>query len=536
MVTGGRRDAGHLQLGTLAAVAAILAAALPGPHLTPAKGAVPTCNAGRAVRMKGTLGPEKLNSYKLVGFKVARGVTRLTITYTYTGSETVLDLGVWDEAGPFTYKGFRGWSGSRQGRSDDLNDDGEPDQPPVVIQADEASRNYIPARVKSGTWHVELGVGNIGEDGTNYAVKVRCDRVKTGAPPAPDPVEKSHVANADPDWYFGDFHMHGYHSNLQAPNQEEFVQFARDAQLDFMPITEYQINRHWAEWGTTAAANPDLIFWPGREVITYFGHAGIIGETPGMVEYRHGFKKISMAEIQQVSVDKGALFQINHPTTFPPPFDNLCRGCVWELDDAIDYSLVDTIEVVNVGVVRPSDGFPNPFVETAIDLWEEKINQGFHIAPVGGSDDKLGPNYGVPATAVYAEQLSRPALKQAIRDGHVWIAARGVEASPHIEFSAAAGSETAIFGDTLEAATAGFTVTVTGGMGHTLWIYRDGEAVASLPISSDDFTHTFTGTAAATDNPLGSYYRIETRETVTDDPEAPGLLSTLGMPIFLKAP
>jgi hypothetical protein len=84
--------------------------------------------------------------------------------------------------------------------------------------------------------------------------------------------------------------------------------------------------------------------------------------------------------------------------------------------------------------------------------------------------------------------------------------------------------------------TAEFTATVEGGQGHILYVYRDGETVMTMPITSDDFTHTFTGTAAETDNPLGSYYRIETREASTFDPNVPGLLSTLGMPIFLQAP
>ena len=498
--------------------------------------AAPVCKAGRSVTLEGRLPPTKADSYKLLPFKVARGVNSLEVTYSYTDGDTVLDLGIWDEDGAFEYKGFRGWSGSRQGRRDDLDGDGEPDQPPVIIQADEASKNFIPARVRRGRWRIELGVGAIGDDGADYSVKVRCRKVKVGPLPAPDPVDPAHVANPEPGWYFGDFHMHAFHSNLNAPTQTEFVEFARDAGLDFFPITEYQINRHWSEWGTTARANPDLIFWPGREVITYFGHAGVLGETPGMVEYRHGYKGISMADIQSGSVERGALFQINHPTTFPPPLDHLCRGCVWELDDAIDYAKVHAIEVVNVGVQRPGDGFPNPFVETAIDFWEDKLLQGYHIAPTGGSDDKLGPNYGIPATAVFADELSRGALQEAVDAGHVWIATRGVAQSPQIEFSATAAGETAIFGDTLASDTAEFTVTVEGGQGHTLYIYRDGENVETVPIASDDFAHEFTGTATATDNLLGSYYRIETREAVIGNAQVPGLLSTLGMPIFLKAP
>ncbi len=498
-----------------AAVVVTIALGLPGEPFVRAAKSVPECKKGKSVTLKGSIGVDQINTYLEVPFKVAEGVSKLSVTYKYTGEKTVLDLGIWDADG-FNHWGFRGWSGSRQGRL--------PDQPPVVIQADKASRNYNPAPIEFGKWHVELGVGHIEEE-SNYTIVVKCRKVPVRKPPKPDPVDVTHVANPDAGWYFGDFHMHAYHSNLNAPTQSEFVGYAEAAGLDFLPITEYQINRHWNEWGTTAEENPELIFWPGREVITYFGHANIIGETPKMVEYRHDYKNVSIANIQQKSVDAGALFQINHPTTTPPPTDYLCRGCFWELDPETDYSLVDTIEIANGG----SGG--ETFYNTAIEFWEEKLLAGHFIAPTGGSDDKLGPSYGVPATAVYAEELSRPALIEAIRAGHVWVAVLGVAASPTIEFTASGGGETAMFGGTVPAATADFTVHVTNGMGQTLRIFQDGELLpteAVIPITSDDFIHEFEGTAATTENPLGSYFRIETRGVDG--------LSTLGMPIFLLPP
>jgi hypothetical protein len=116
------------------------------------------------------------------------------------------------------------------------------------------------------------------------------------------------------------------------------VSFARAAGLDFLPITEYVINRHWKEWGATARANPDLLFWPGREVITYFGHAIVIGEMPSVIDYRHGFEDVTLGDIQAASVADGTLFSVAHPTFFPPPLDDLCRGCYFELSDGIDWT------------------------------------------------------------------------------------------------------------------------------------------------------------------------------------------------------
>lgn len=508
-------------------LALALAAALAIPassNMSAARNKLPVCRPGRSVEMTGSMSSDLQDSYRLVPFRVARGVNKLVITYSYTG-DGVLDLGVWDNDGALSYRGFRGWSGSRQGRV-------EAGQPKVVIQTDRASRNFLPGKIRRGRWTVELGGGEIGTEGTDYLVKVKCRNVSVAKPPSPDIVDADHIADPSPGWYFGDFHMHAFHSNLNGPTNDEFVAYARTAGLDFMPITEYQINRHWKEWGSTAADNPDLIFWPGREVITYFGHAAIIGETPGLIEYRHGFKGITMSDIQAGAIERGALFQINHPASFPPPADFLCRGCFWELDDDIDPALVDTIEVVNTEV---TGGFGSgSFVDAAIEFWEDKLLDGYAIAPVGGSDDKLGPKYGKPAVAVYAEELSRPALIEAIRGGHVYIAARGVEDSPTLSFTATDGERTAMFGDTLAVGEADFTVEIDGGLDHTLWIYRDGEVVDEVAIDSDDFTYTFVGTAAPTSSPLGSYYRVETRSG--GSPGVKGLLSTLGMPIFLDGP
>lgn len=53
--------------------------------------------------------------------------------------------------------------------------------------------------------------------------------------------------------------------------------------------------------------NPDLLIWPGREVITYFGHMIVLGETPSGIEYRVGYEGIGLDEIQRSAAADGAL-------------------------------------------------------------------------------------------------------------------------------------------------------------------------------------------------------------------------------------
>jgi hypothetical protein len=455
-------------------------------------------------------------------------------------TQTVLDLGVYDADGYRSAHGFRGWSGSRQGKLHN-------EQAPVFIQADSADRGYTPAPIEAGLWYVELGFAAVAPGGADWTVEFRCLSPAVGAAPASDPVDAGHVARAEPGWYHGDFHMHGFHSSPNAPAWAELVQQARDAQLDFLMFTEYVTGRHWQELGAVQRANPGLVIWPGREIITYFGHANTLGETPGVFEYRHGFEDVNLGDIQRAARDAGALFQVNHPTTFPGPlFENFCRGCEFTLGGQIDWNRVDTIEVANgptiVNCTDLSGSCPlpgeiqNPFLTTASLLWEDLLRQGYKIAPVSGCDSKgvdapeerARKGYGCSATAVYAENLSRAALTEAIRAGHLYIRARGVAHSPTLEMTATtADGQTGMFGDTLTAEEATLTVTVRGGMGQLLRILVNGLPILQLPIVSDPFTHTQPiARVPLLEGPLGTAWRVETLDTQS--------LTTIGNPVFLR--
>jgi hypothetical protein len=533
----GRRWRGATASALLALVVGVVPlAGLPSP-----KPPVPTCAPrGEPVVLTGSVTRADAKRYLLLPFRVAPGTTRIEIGYAWTDeaprastplTQTVLDLGLWDEQGYRSVQGFRGWSGSRQGKL-------HAGQAPIAVQADAADRNYRPGPIRPGVWHAELGVAAVGPSGAFWRVELTCSDPPVGAPPAPDAVDAAHVARAEPGWYHGDFHMHAFHSTTTGPTQAEFVAFARAAQLDFLPVTEYVINRHWNEWGTTQRANRDLLIWPGREIITYFGHANAIGETPSVIDYRHGFEDVTLAEIQRASVRDGALFQVNHPTFFPGPvFENFCRGCEFTLRDHIDWHLVDTIEVLTgPAVVDPSDvdgpetprGIQNPFVADAIALWEDLLLAGYKVTAVSGSDDKPGPGLGSSATAVYARELSRAGLTEGIRAGHAYVRTRGVAHSPALELTATTSDgQSGIVGDTLRAATAQVRVTVNGGDGQLLRVIRNGELDHLVRVAGDRFTHTFTATRGDDAGPLGTFYRVET----LDDRS----LTTIANPIFLAS-
>ncbi|HKY91108.1 MAG TPA: CehA/McbA family metallohydrolase [Nevskiaceae bacterium] len=517
----------------------------------------PVCGPGTApLTLTGLVTPQQKQTYRLLPFAVLEGTGRVEVGYRWTDrpglpstplTATTLDLGLWDEDGTRGVRAFRGWGGSRQGRLD-LG------QPPVFVQADAADRGFTPGRVKPGLWHVEIGIAAVAPQGADYEVQIAC-KAALGSKPAADRVDPHHVARFEPGWYHGDFHMHAYHSNPRGPDDVAFVAQARAAQLDFLMVTEYVTGRHWDTLGMAQRLNPDLVIWPGREIITYFGHMNTHGETPSVLEYRHGFEDIRAGEIQRRAKADGALFQVNHPTLFPGPlFANFCRGCEFRLDRAIDWHLVDTMEILTGPVLATADdlgvalplgtlSIEQPFMATAIALWERRLREGYKITAVSGSDSKgvegtpeerARKGYGSSATAVYADELSRPALTRAIQAGHAYVRTRGVAASPALVFEATtADGQRGIFGDTLEVE-AGENVelrtTVTGGAGQVLTVLRNGAIVLSVPITTDPFVHTFKRARRVpwSEGPLGTFWRVETRD--------PKSRTAIGNPVFLRAP
>jgi hypothetical protein len=274
-------------------------------------------------------------------------------------------------------------------------------------------------------------------------------------------------------------------------------------------------------------------------VITYYGHSIVLGETPHVVDWRHGAPGVTLRGIEDASVADGAIYQVAHPTFFPTPLlASLCRGCEFTLGDQIDWDEVTDLEV-STGPILVDDtelGGPglgvkvqNPFVLTAMDLGQRLLREGHKITAVSGSDDKLGPDYGTTVTAVYAEQLSRPALAAALRAGHAYVRTRGAFASPTVEVAATAPSgERGMVGDTLYADRARLAVRVRGGAGQTLVVTRDGLPAGLLPITGQDQTLEVDAARDPSSGKLGTFWRVDTVDSQG--------YTTIGNPVFLQDP
>ena len=106
-----------------------MALAVPAPAAAQAAAAPACAPGGPPVVHAGSVGPADAKTYRTLPFEVAPGTTRVEVGYAWADVvplpgvpvvgglvQTVLDLGLWDEGGVGTPEGFRGWSGSRQGK------------------------------------------------------------------------------------------------------------------------------------------------------------------------------------------------------------------------------------------------------------------------------------------------------------------------------------------------------------------------------------------------------------------------------------
>lgn len=558
---------GRTRGGGLAALAALLVAALGA--LAPLPGRADTgpgacAVGGPAVTFAGTAAPEDARTYRMLGVDVGEGTTGLRLSYGWAASApstpatgTTFDLGLWQGGADPEHATFRGWSGSREG----LASTG----PIEVSRAASTTRGYVPGDITPGRWWVELGIAAVAPGGASWHVEVRCLGGDPGPPFVPQPITAPPTVRRGPAWYHGDFHFHGRHSNHCAsgwiapetpsgcPVYPSIHEQARAAGLDFAAVTDYVTTAHWGELGAAQTATADFLWWPSREVITYYGHATVFGETPSGVDHRHGLGGVTIGDIQLGAVDDDALFGVAHPTIFPGPvFRSFCRGCEWELSDQIDWAKVATVEVLTGPVLSDlSDaGGPGtasqgltaeqPFVATAIDFWEDLLRRGYKVAPVSGSDskgveataaDRNRKGYGSSATAVYADNLSVAALGRAVLAGRTYVRTRGVDESPLLALTVTpvGGGAPGTFGSVLHADAAIMTVQVSGGDGQVLRVTRNGTPVLALPIVGSDATLSVPIFRAPgeedPESPLGTFWRVDTLDARS--------LTTIGNAVFL---
>ncbi len=420
-------------------------------------------------------------TYIEVPFDVGEGITRITVDCSYTEREkhTVIDLGMFDG------ERFRGWSGGNKSS--------------FTISETDATPSYLPGPVRPGRWRLILGVPNIETDvRSELTATVHFERKGDVAAVSTFSQTPLRIGAA---WYRGDLHMHDAHSDGSCLSRlghkvpcplYKTVEAAASRGLDFIAVSDHNTTSHFNVMRELQPYFDNLLLMPAREITTFQGHANVFGTT-AFIDFRLTSPHVpDMNTLLRNVREAHGVFSINHPGL---PSGAICMGCGWSAPDT-DFSKVDAIEALN------GDASEGPY--SGIPYWQERLNKGFRITGIAGSDNHnadLPPQarsaVGHPTTVVYAPELSERAILEGIRAGHVFIDGEGTK-DRLIEFTAQTGSQSASMGDTMRAASGErvqFAVRTVGLAGAHVEVIQDGRLTKLLdatPIKLADQTREFT--------------------------------------------
>jgi hypothetical protein len=411
--------------------------------------------------LEGTV-PEDESRFLHLPFDLPDGTAELEVHHSDLSSANVLDWGLED---PLR---FRGWGGGNE--------------EPAVLNARAASRSYLAGPLPAGTWKVIVGKARLPERPARYRVELYFRTAPTLAPQAARrPYTPAAPLERGARWYAGDFHVHSKESGDARPTLDEIGAFARAQGLDFVVITDHNTTSHLDFISDAQGRHPALLFVPGLEITTYWGHANAYGLTR-FVDFRLDARRPDIQRAIDEVHAAGALFAINHPTQ---DLGDLCTGCGWRLP--VPATGVDGVEVANAGY-RQLGVLYN---DSSIAFWDTLEARGMKAAAVGGSDDHRAGRedifyqspIGEPATMVWAEELSAAAILDGVARRHTVVKGQSV-ADPMVDLRAGA----AMAGDTVVGtAPVTLTATVTGGVGHAVRFVRNGAPLAAVAVDADPF-------------------------------------------------
>jgi hypothetical protein len=415
--------------------------------------------------LNGTITDKERETYVEVPFNVGAGIVRVTVDFSYTGHErkTTIDLGLFDG------ERFRGWSGGNKTS--------------FTVSETDATPSYLPGPIRPGVWRLILGVPSIADgERSEYTAKVYLSR--TGELPTVSTFSRAPLRTGAA-WYRGDLHMHDAHSDGSCQSQSgakvpcplyKTVEAAAARGLDFIAISDHNTISHYDAMLELQPYFDRMLLIPAREVTTFQGHANVFGTTE-FIDFRLAKGQVTIEDVLTRKEKLHALFSINHPGL---PSGAQCMGCGWSAKDT-DYSLVGAVEAINGGTLDgPMSG---------IAFWQERLNQGFRLTGVGGSDNHnatidagVPSTVGYPTTVVYATELSERAILEGIHRGHVFVDVRGGR-DRGIELTAQADGKTVMMGDAIApigGTSVHFVLSLSGLAGAHAEVIRDGEVTNLL--------------------------------------------------------
>ncbi len=384
--------------------------------------------------LKGTISRKDYQRYIEAPFVLPKGVKRLTVEFSYNKKEdrTTVDLGLLDP------QGFRGWSGgARKG---------------FTISREEATPGYFSGPLPSGTWKLLLGIPNI-RTGViaEYEAKVFIDTITKITEFYDRPI------CAQPGWYRGDLHMHSGNSDGKCVSQEgdevptpvyRVAAAAVNKGLDFIALTDHNTRAQSEALRELEPAFNKILFVPGQEITTFFGHANVFGLID-FLDFRMTQPSYAQAKKwMDVANRSGGIISINHPGV---PSGENCMGCGWQIDH-IPNKVITAVELINGGSLTYG---AESFIQ-GWNLWHKMLKEGQQVTAIGGSDDhhagekKGAPGtIGNPTTVVYMKELSVKGMLDGIRSGRVFIDIDGKK-DHFLDLSARTNANEAYMGNILE--------------------------------------------------------------------------------------
>lgn len=403
-----------------------------------------------------------------VPFPVPAGIREIEIRHDDLSDANILDFGLEDPRRGAA--GYRGWGGGTR--------------EPAIVGEQAASRAYVPGPIAAGEWRVIVGKALIASWPARYHLEVILRNAPTLRPqPERAPYVPVPALRRGRRYYAGDLHVHSRESTDARPELLSIARFARGRGLDFVEISDHNSVTQLDYFAAAQAQSPELLLVPGIEVTTYAGHANAVFATR-FVEHKIGLPGVTIAGTAAAVRAQGALLSINHPTL---DLGEACLGCAWR--QPLDPAEVAAIEL---GTGGQSQG-ALLFTPGAVRLWESLLEQGRHVAAVGGSDDHQGGQgtgrsdspIGSPTTLILADELSVGGLLAGLRQGRTVVKLQGPD-DPMAELTA--GELTV--GDTLAVRSARLKVRVTGtrgAPGHSVRFVKDGAPQELVAVDADPF-------------------------------------------------
>jgi hypothetical protein len=451
----------HLACALLAITCALGLSASTGRAQAPRPTSTPAGQPWRV--LSGQLGHDRFEHYTEVPFDLPKGVTRVTIRFTYDhGQRSVIDLGLRDP------QRFRGWTGGSHDH--------------MTLSAQDATQGYLPGPLPAGRWNLILGAPNIRPGvSTSYQAQVFIERQPTVTEFADAPLV------AKPGWYRGDLHMHSGNSDGKCRAQSgaavpcpvyRTVEVAAARGLDFIALTDHNTTAHFNDLRELQPAFDRLLLVPGREVTTFWGHSNVFGPTDFLDFRMTGPHWEQARHWIEAAHREGGLVSINHPGL---PSGENCMGCGWRVDD-LPKGAIDAVEIVNGGTLRETKVADSPYQGLA--YWTRQLQSGAHVTGIGGSDshdaDRSAADagtVGMPTTVVYMNELSVHGMLAGIRSGRVFVDVEGTR-DRILDLTATSSGQTATMGSTLRLKAgemADLAVEVKGVAAGSLQLVVDGE-------------------------------------------------------------